>query len=330
MFSVLNADIRLDQKTKFQLGGALGRIVNIFGGRAARDGVTSTVAIKGPRRVTTTDTTSQIVDLAEEKVYDLDLKKKNYKVTTFAELRRQFEEAQRKAQEEAKKAQAQAPATEQKTAEKDPDAKEYEVDFDVKNTNERKTLNGFNTHQVIVTITVREKGQTLAQGGGLVMTTDMWLAPKNPAMNELGEFERKYAEKVYGSMRMGGGASPQDMATALAMYPQLKPAMAKMEANGASTDGTPILTTVTVDAVKSQEEMAQDARDNSNAGSSAPPTSVGGLLGGLARQRMQNNSKNEAANDRANVFTSSTEVLKLAADVTADVVAVPAGFKESK
>ena len=39
-------------------------------------------------------TTGQIIDLGEEKIYDLDLKRKSYTVTTFAELRRRMEEAQ--------------------------------------------------------------------------------------------------------------------------------------------------------------------------------------------------------------------------------------------
>ena len=77
----LKADVRTDQKTKFQLAGALGKVVNFFGGKAARDGVTSTVALKGNRMMTTTgESTGQIIDLSEEKIYDLDLKKKQYKV----------------------------------------------------------------------------------------------------------------------------------------------------------------------------------------------------------------------------------------------------------
>ena len=48
--------------------------------------------------------------MGEEKVYDLDLKKKTYKVATFAALRRRLEEAQKKAEESLQKAQAKAPA----------------------------------------------------------------------------------------------------------------------------------------------------------------------------------------------------------------------------
>ena len=50
-----------------------------------------------------TDQTEQIVDLKEEKVYNVDFKDKTYTVTTFAEMRRQMEEARKKAEEQAKR-----------------------------------------------------------------------------------------------------------------------------------------------------------------------------------------------------------------------------------
>ena len=115
--SSLSADVRTDQRVKFQLGGVIGKMVNMFGGKGAREGVTSMVAVKGNRKATMSDTTGQIVDLTEEKVYDLDIKKKTYKVTTFAELRRQLEEARKKAAEDMKKAQAEQKAEKPAAAE---------------------------------------------------------------------------------------------------------------------------------------------------------------------------------------------------------------------
>ena len=99
--SPAHADVHSDQKTRVQLGGAIGGIVNVFGGKAAREGVTTAVSVKGDRKATMGDSGGQIIDLTEEKIYDVDLRRKTYKVTTFAELRRQMEEAQRKAREQA-------------------------------------------------------------------------------------------------------------------------------------------------------------------------------------------------------------------------------------
>jgi hypothetical protein len=315
----LKADVRVEQKTKFQLAGALGRVINIFGGKSAREGVTSTVAVKGDRKLTRTDSTGQIIDLAEQKVYDLDFKKKTYKVTTFAEIRQQIEEARKKAEEEAREAREDA---REEPVERDPDAKDVEIDFDVKNTGERKEVNGFDTHQAIVTVTVREKGKKLEESGGLVMTSDMWLAPKNPAMAELQQFDARYAQSVYGTAV--AGASPQDLAAVLVMYPQLKAAIAKMNAEGGRIDGTAVLTTVTMDAVKSAEQMAEEAKAGNDHDST--PASVGGLLGRFARRRAA--PKNDGPKNRATFLTTSHEVLKLASDVPADSVAIPAGFKQ--
>ena len=326
----LRADVRSDQKTRFQLAGALGKVVNFFGGKAAREGVTSTVALKGNRMMTTTgDSGGQIIDLTEEKIYNLDLKKKSYTVVTFAQLRQQMDDARKRAQEEA----AKNPEAD-KPAQRDPNAKEVEVDFDVKNTGEKKDINGFATTQSIMTITVREKGKTLQQAGGMVLTSDIWLTPTIPAMREVADFHMKYAQKLFGPMIEG--ASPQDMASAMAMYPQMKPALERMAAEGRKLQGTAILTTTTIDAVQSAEQMAasqSSAGDSKSSGGSAP-TSVGGLIGGFGRRMAKKKEDEPAAaagpKDRATVLTTTNETLKLSTTVADAEVAVPAGFKESK
>jgi hypothetical protein len=248
----LRADARADQKTRIEFGGALGRMANFFGGKAAKEGVVSTVAVKGDRKATINDQTGQIVDLTEENVYDLDLRKKSYKVTTFAGLRRRMEEAQKKAEEDARR---QEGREEPPSSPSGSNENEMEVDVDIRNTGEKKAINGFDTHQVIMTITLREKGRTLEQGGGIVATTDIWLAPKMAAMQEIADFDVRYAQKLYGGML--NGVSAEQMAAAMALYPMMRRAMGRMTVEGAKLDGTAILTTVVMDAVKSEEQMAQ-------------------------------------------------------------------------
>jgi hypothetical protein len=330
------ADVRADEKTRVQLAGMLGSMMNMFGGRAAREGVTDTVIVKGDRKMTIHEDVGQIIDLAEEKVYDLDLKKKSYKVTTFAELRRRFEEQQRKAAEDARKADDKS--AKEKPAERDPNAKEMEIDFDIKNTGQKKTINGFDTQQQVMTITVREKGKTLEQSGGMVVTSDMWIAPTIASMKEVAEFDVRYAQKLYGSGL--AGVSAQQMATAMALYPMLKPALGKMSTEGAKLQGTAIQTTTTMDAVKSAEQMQQEAQSSSSSQpqseSGSKPTSVSGALGGMLARKMKKSDENKDAGggsadkSRATFMTTTHEVLKVGTDVSAADVAVPAGFKENK
>jgi hypothetical protein len=327
----LLADVRADQKSLVKFEGMLGRIVNIFGGKSAREGVKTSVAVKGDRKSSLTDASGQIVDLKEEKIYEVDVKKKSYKVTTFAELRQQMEAARKKAEEEARKAQASGSGGGNAAPEKkDPNAKEVEVDFNIKDTGEKKTINGFDTHQVVMTITVREKGKTLEQSGGLMLTSDIWLTKEIAAMKEIADFDLRYAKALAGPMVEG--VSADQMAQAMAMYPGLKDAMVRMSAENVKLTGTPILTTVTVDAVKSAEQMAAEASNSSSSSStqqSSSPTSIGGLLGGFGKGRGQQQKKEEPS-ARATFMTITNETTKVTTDVAAGDVDIPAGYKLSK
>jgi len=322
----LRADVRADEKARVEFAGMLGRMFNMFGGKGAREGVTSSIAVKGDRKATMGDSTGQIIDLAEEKVYDLDLKKKSYKVTTFAELRRRMEEAKKKAEEDARK---EAAKEKEKPQAADPNAKQMEIDFDIKNTGTKKTINGFDTHEAVMTVTVREKGKSLEQSGGMVVTSDMWLAPKIAAMKEIADFDARYAKQLYGTMI--AGVSAEQMAAAMAMYPMMKDALGKMSAEGGKIEGTPIQTTTTMDAVKSEAQIAEEAKSGGDDSKSAASGGVGGLLGGFAKKMAQKKTGGDDANKaRATFMTATTEVLKVVTDVTPADVAVPAGFKENK
>jgi hypothetical protein len=321
----VRADVRADQKSKVEFAGMLGRMVNMFGGKAAKEGAASTVAVRGDRKATLGDATGQIVDLEEEKVYDLDMRKKSYKVTTFAELRRRMEEAKKKAEEDAKKEQAKEKDKPAEAAQ--PSENNMEVDFDVKETGQKKTINGFDTHEVVMTVTIREKGKTIDQGGGMVMTADSWLTPKIAAMKEIADFDMRYAQKLYGPMI--AGASAEEMAAAAALYPLMAPAMARMRAEGAKMDGTAILTTVTFDAVKSAAQIAEEQKQRESESKSSGGGGIGGLAGGLMRRAVGKKLEGDQK-PRTTVMTGTTEVLKVVTDVAASDVAVPAGFKENK
>ena len=321
----LRADVRADEKTHVEFAGMLGRMVNMFGGKAAREGTTSTVAVKGDRMARLDEMTGQIIDLAEEKIYDLDIKKKSYKVTTFAEIRRRMEEARKKAEEDAKKQEGK----ETKPEAAPPPENNIEVDFNVKNTGEKKTINGFDTHESVMTITVREKGKTLEQSGGLVMTADMWLAPKIAAMKEITDFQIRYAQKLYGPMV--AGVSAEQMAAVMAMYPMMKQAIAKMNTEGTKVDGTAILTTVTTDSVKSADQVAAEMKQSEADSKPNVTGGVGGMLGGMAKKMAAKKvAGDNAGKPRSTFMTGTTEVLKVVTDVTAADVAIPAGFKENK
>ena len=307
----VHADVKTRQRTQFKLEGILGGLVNVFGGKAAREGVTSTVAVKGSRKATTTETTAQIIDLAEEKVYDVDLRRKEYKVTTFAELRAQWEKAKADAE---KRAQEMKP---EEKAEAEQAGRELELTADVKETGNTKSIAGHNTREVVLMITGREKGRTLEEGGGFVMTSTMWLAPKIAALDEQVQFDLKFFRAIYGEQF---AQDMQQMVTAFALYPSLKPMMDKMRAEGGKLDGTPLHSTLTFEAVKSAEQMKASQEQQQQSG--------GGGLGGVLGRRIMGNKGQPQ--QRTTVLTTISETL-LVEPAAADAdVAIPAGFKEKK
>ncbi len=304
------ADVKTQEKGLVKFEGMLGRMMNMFGGKAAKEGVVSNVAVKGDRKANLTDNGGQIIDLGEEKIYDLDARKKTYKVTTFEEIRRQIREAQEKAAKQAKSQEGK----EEQPAER---GKEMEIDFDVKETGQKKEIAGYNTREVIATITVREKGKTLEQSGGMVLISDMWLAPKIAAMKEIQDFDIRYAKAI--DVTGAAGASAEQLAAALAMYPGLQKALARMQQEGTKMDGTPLESVLTVQGVKSPEQMQAKEEESSSGG--------GGLGGMLARKMMKKKSE-EPAGAKSTIMTITHQVISVSTSVTPGDLQVPPDFKQ--
>ena len=307
------AEVKTRNKSQVKFEGMLGRMMGMFAGKAVREGIVSTSAVKGDRMVTLNDSTGRIVDLAEEKVYELDLKKKSYTVVTFAELRQQLKEAQEKAQRDAEKA-AKEEAGREKEKEADKKAPEMDVEFDVKETGERKAIAGYDAREVVMTITVHEKGRTIEDRGGLIVTSDMWLGPEIPAMRELAEFQLRYWKAIAPE---APGMSPEQLAAVVAMYPLVKQAMDRLNREQVNMKGTPLLTVTTFDAVKSPDQMTKESESSSG----------GGLSGMLARKMMK---KDKDEKPRVTIFTINGETLEIATSVSAGDLEIPAGFKQTK
>jgi hypothetical protein len=318
--SILRAEVKTEEKTQFKMEGMMGRMMGMFAGKAAKEGVVSTVAVKGNRKITTSENASEIIDLAEEKIYSLDLKKKNYTVMTFEEMRQRLREAQEKA--------AKAAKDNSKEAGEAPD-KQMEMDFSMKESGQKRLISGYDCREVVMTITMREKGKTLEEAGGMVMSSHIWLGPSIPAMKEITDFDQRYAKAM--ALAMGFGSAEQ-MAMMTAMYPGMKAMMGKMQ--NVNMDGTPILTEMTTEAVKTQAQIAQEQNQKKDqADDSSGVTSVRGLGGMLGRSLSRKKNTEEEAGkpkDRSTLFSTTHELLKIETSVPDSDVTIPAGFKEKK
>jgi hypothetical protein len=300
---VLRADVKTTEKSTFRFEGIMGAMINRMVGGG--DGATTAVAVKGTRMSRMTPTAGQIVDLAEEKVYSVDVRRKEYTVMTFAQMREQME----KLKADLAKQQQQMSA-EDKQALQDA-GKQFEFDVDVKETGQTKPLAGQNTREVVVTIAMRQAGRKLEESGGLVVTSNVWLAPRLAAMDELHEFNLKFVKALYGGMF--SGVNPQQMTALSSLLPGLAPLMERMTAESRKLAGTPLSTVTVFESVKSAEQMK-----------AAPEAGRGGGgLGGMLARRLGRGQSEQ----RTKALTITNDVLSVAPAATADDVAVPAGFK---
>jgi hypothetical protein len=312
----LSADVKSRQKTQIKFEGMLGKMAGMFGGKAMKEGVINTVAISGDRQMTINDQSGELIDLAAEKVYKIDFKGKSYKVQTFAEIRKEWEEAQAKMKEQAG------------TSKEQGGEAQYEVDFSIDKSGERKTINGYDCQLFVMTIAMHQKGKKLEDGGGLVMTSDMWMGPKIPAMQEQMAFQQRYLKKLFGT---DAETMARDLAQAMAMYPQMKTGMERMKKEGAKLDGTAILTTMKMESVMSPDQASARADQQKSSGGVGSIAGLGGMFG---KKKKTDDTPKEGqpaaggASNRATILTTSTELLGVETAVAAADVELPAGFKQ--
>ena len=213
------------------------------------------------------------------------------------------------------------------------------VEFAIKSTGQKQVINGWNTHDELVTITMHEKGKTLEKAGGFVMSNDLWMGPKVAALRDLADFDRRYASKLYGSTLNSDvremATDMRQMAAAAAMSPAFGKAMKVFAEHRHSFEGTAIRTNMSFVAVAGSEAPKQQE----SADRDSSPTSVSGaVIGGLfnkmkqrKQERDQKEKKEDGSNEkegRSEVLTSSVELLKANNSASAADVALPAGFRQ--
>lgn len=307
---ILRADVATTEKSSFKLEGFIGGMITKMAGGGGEN--TSKMSLKGDRMATFGETTGSIIDLKEQKIYSIDMKKKEYVVMTFAEMRAQMDEA-RKNLEEQKKSMSQSDKDSLQQATKN-------IDFDIKTTEtgQKKQIAGYDTHEVIVTVTMHEKGKPVEESGGLAITSNVFLGPKVPAMDELYQFNMRMVKAIFGESFTGMEMKASAMAASI--IPGFGEAMARSASELQKLSGTALSTVTVVEGVKSAEQMK-------NAGSSQQQPTGGGISGMLAKKMMGNKGGTQ---QRTKALTTTRDVLSIGTTVSASDLEVPAGFKERK
>jgi len=303
--TVLRADVKTREKVVVRFEGFIGGLMNrAFGGN---DGITSTVAVKGNRMARTVDNRVEIIDLSEERIYNVNTRNREYTVKTFAELRQEMQEARANLE----KQRAEMSAEDKQALEAA--AKELEYDVNVRETGQTRTLAGQQTREVVVTVAMRGRGQTLEESGGMVATSTMWLAPRVASLDELFQFQMKYFRAVFGSDF--AGLNLQAMNAMSAMLPGIGTLATRLAEEQAKLAGTPVSMTMMFETVRSNEAMKTAQSEQGGGG--------GGIGGAIAGRLMRRN----APQQRATAMTTTTEILSIDTTVADTDVTIPANFE---
>jgi hypothetical protein len=175
-------------------GGAIVGMMKFAGAfsKSARDitkPTISSVSVKGNRMVRTSDRTMNIIDLDAETITDVDFEKKTYSVITFEQMKQAMQRAADQANRKMAEEKPQPPAANNSNV-------DVNWKLDIKETGEKKNINGLDTKEVVMTITMEGTDQKTGQSGAMDTVSDMWLTPKVPGYDEINDFHIRMAKKL--------------------------------------------------------------------------------------------------------------------------------------
>jgi hypothetical protein len=179
----LLADFSYEQTTKMTGGMMMGmmKFAGAFS-KQVREPIQSTVSVKGNRMVNWRKDHAQIIDLDSETFTEVNFPKKQYSVMTFAEMTQAMEQAMQRGRD--------------KKAESKPGDTATDLKVDLKETGQTKQIAGYDAKEMIMTMQMDATDQKTGKKGGMVITNDMWIAPKMAGYEEIREFHKKMAAKM--------------------------------------------------------------------------------------------------------------------------------------
>jgi hypothetical protein len=234
------ADFRYSETTQIT-GGSLVSMTKFVGAfsksaRTMSDPVESTILIKGNRMANIHPDHTQIIDLDQETITEIDTTKKQYSVMTFQEMKQAIEDAVKKAQEQQ---QQQKPQPQEKSSTPAPEMK-FKVE--VTNTGAAKDVAGLSAKEAVLKMSLDAKDQQSGQTGGMAMTNDMWMAPEIPGYDQVREFNKRFAQKMGDTF--SAAARSMLSPAMLGAQPGMMSGMADMAKEMSKLHGVPVYQTM--------------------------------------------------------------------------------------
>lgn len=319
--TVVRADFSYQESTQIT-GGTMLTVLKLGGPftRGARAAQISTVAVKGNRMVRSDKDSVSIIDLDKETITDIDLEKKQYSVTTFAQIRAAMEKA----------------LAELRKREKTPSGAELRFKVSAKATGRTKETGGLSAKELLIGMEMQATDTKSGQTGAFNVATEAWMAGVR-GYDEVKAFELKLAEKLAATFRPG----LEQMAMT---QPAMVQGMAEAAREMAKVDGVPVQSIVRMGSGSAEELQAAGQRNAEakaeSKGKSAAATAgaVAGALTGFGgfgrRKNKQEDQQAKPADGKqapaASILMEMTTNLSDFSTAAVDEAKfqIPAGFKE--
>jgi hypothetical protein len=340
----LHADFTYTETTQMTGGSMLGlmKMAGTFSKQARQAGepTVSTVSIQGNRMAHINTDRTEIIDLDAETITNIDNLKRQYTVTTFAEMKQQMQAAEEKA-----KAQQQKTA---KTTQEQPADTDIKFQVHVRSTGQSREVAGLNANESILNMNMDATDKSSGQTGSMALTNDMWLAAEIPGYDEVREFYRKFAVKM-GTV-FTGAINP----AMLAQYQGASQGMAEMAKEMSKLQGTPVLQVMRMgmttdgkplpaaseaplppaDAQPATPTAGEVAQQSTSAAIASKLGAFGGL-GGFGHKKKADTPPTDSdsgatpAQPTSSVLMEiNTQLTSFSRTVNASSFLVPSGFKE--
>ena len=193
-----------------------------------------------------------------------------------------------------------------------------DISIDIKETGERKTINGFSATEMVMTMEM-DNPQARQQGMKMKMEMDIWVSPDVPGAGELRAFYQRNAAKFpWAAMTGAGGRGNASMQKALA---DLRRKMADVK-------GVPVLQVMKMGAAGNEVQMAQMQKGMEQARAQLEEMKRQGKLPPQMEEQLK---RMTAASPGGSMFETTMESSNFSSSPIPDsVFAVPAGYQQTE
>jgi hypothetical protein len=191
-----------------------------------------------------------------------------------------------------------------------------EMNVDVKETGQRKTINGFNASEVVLSMEM-DSPDSRQKGVKMKMEMDIWVSPDVPGSQEMRAFYQKNLPKFpWGALTSARGSQ------------SMQKAMADLQRKMAEMKGVPVLQVVKMGAAGNEAQMAQMQDGMAKARAQLEDMKRQGKLPPQMEEQLK---RMTAASQGGSMFETTMESSNFSSSAIPDsVFAVPADYQQTE